>query len=439
MHMVVMLPKNQTIERPITLTSTLWRTWCRLRKPLLDQWQKTLLATMAHDRARPGANVLRVALEKLLRQEVHRARGLHGVTVLMDMSTFYDTINLSRLQDEAMKLGYPPLMLELAMQLYTGPKAISAEQEFTPFFRLDQGIPAGCPQAPLLAKAVLAPALIPWKQQHEAVHLSSWVGEVGFDTHGRTHIQVAQTAIEAYHNLHDRLVRLALKANAKKTAFIATDKATDRALRDLLQPHEPQVASVMRDLGIDHQAARRRRIPVMKQRFAKAHQRKLKLRSLKIPSLKVRLRLHRGGIQPPLWGLEAQGLAPRYRTALRTALATQLGHHTGGTLDATYDIHSDKYLDPADQIVIHHIRALHNLYHAWPTDQIPHLEQAWQQIHQQLTHKTDPWYTVKGPLAAAIAYLAEWNWQANSLLRWTRRPRTTCWRMRSAFKTLGGR
>lgn len=108
--------------------------------------------------------------------------------------------------------------------------------------------------------------------------MSSWVDDVGFDTHGRTPIQVAQTAIGAYRNLHDRLVRLGLKVNAKKTAFIATDKATDRALRDLLQPHEPQVASVMRDLGIDHQAASRRRIPVMKQRFAKAHQRKLKLR-----------------------------------------------------------------------------------------------------------------------------------------------------------------
>ena len=135
-----------------------------------------------------------------------------------------------------MKLRYPPLTLELAMQLYTGPKAISAEQEFTPFCRVDQGIPAGCPQAPLLAKAVLAPALIPWKQQHEQVHLSSWVDDVGFGTHGRTPIQVAQNAIDAYRNLHDRLVGLGLKVNSKKTAFLATDKATDRALRDLLEP-----------------------------------------------------------------------------------------------------------------------------------------------------------------------------------------------------------
>ena len=66
---------------------------------------------MNHDRARPGANVLHVALERL----VTKARKQHGITVLMDMSTFYDTIHLARLQEEALKLDYPPLLLELAM------------------------------------------------------------------------------------------------------------------------------------------------------------------------------------------------------------------------------------------------------------------------------------------------------------------------------------
>ena len=90
----------------------------------------------------------------------------------------------------------------------------------------------------------------------------------------------------------------------------------------------------MRDLGIDHQAARRRRIPVLRQRFQKAKQRKFRLRTLKIPALKIRLRLHRGGLQPvALGGIEAQGLAPRYRTALRQAMATHLRHRAGGLLD----------------------------------------------------------------------------------------------------------
>ena len=125
MHMVLMLPKNSTIERPITLTSTLYRLWCRLRKSLLDDWQANLPDQLNHDRARPGANVLQVALERLLRQEAHRANNKHGVTVLMDLSTFYDTIQLQRLQEQALAIQYPPLMLEMAMQVYTGQKPLS--------------------------------------------------------------------------------------------------------------------------------------------------------------------------------------------------------------------------------------------------------------------------------------------------------------------------
>ena len=307
---------------------------------------------MSHDRARPGANVLHVALARLLRQEVTKARQQHGVTVLMDMSTFYDTINLCKLQEEAIGLDYPPLMLELALQLYCGPKAILAEQELTPFFHVDHGVPAGCPQAPLLAKAVLAPALIPWKEQHPTAHLSSWVDDVGFDMEGSTALQVAQQAVAAYRDLHQRLTAIGLKVNPKKTAFIATDRNTEHALKGLL--HE-----------------------------------RIKLRSLKIPALKVRLR-----IQPvALWGVESQGLAPRYR---------------------------NKYINPADQVILHHIKAMHTLYHTWPPEQIPHLQQAWTELHTQLQAKQHPWYVVKGPMAATIAYLLEWQWQAQDLNRWHR-------------------
>ena len=339
----------------------------------------------------------------------------------MDMSTFYDTINLARLQEEALGLEYPPLMLELAMQVYCGPKAILAEQEITPFFHVDHGVPAGCPQAPLLAKAVLAPALIPWKEQHPKANLSSWVDDVGFDLTGTTAMQVAQQAVEAYRNLHQRLTELGLKVNPKKTAFIATDRSTEHALKGLLQEHEPPVSTVTRDLGVDHQAARRRRIPVLRQRFQKAKQRKIKLRSLKIPALKVRLRLHKGGIQPvALWGIESQGLAPRYRTALRQALATHLGHHSKGLLDSTCDLHSHRYIDPADQVILHHIKAMHTLYHNWPPEQIQHLEQAWTEIYKQLQQKQHPWYVVRGPMAATVAYLMEWRWQVQDIHRWQR-------------------
>ena len=41
------------------------------------------------------------------------------------MSTFYDTIDLKNLQQMAQALDYPPIALEFAMQVYTGPKAVA--------------------------------------------------------------------------------------------------------------------------------------------------------------------------------------------------------------------------------------------------------------------------------------------------------------------------
>ena len=141
----------------------------------------------------------------------------------------------------------------------------------------------------------------------------------------------------AWHELSQQLREAGPKVNNHKTAFIVTDRATHRALEKLLGPDDPPIQSVMRDLGIDHQAGRRRRIATLQNRFKKHKQRRIKLRSLRLPNLKTRLRLHRGGTQPvALWGVEGQGLAPRYRQALRQALATHLGQHPGGITDVIY-------------------------------------------------------------------------------------------------------
>ena len=66
-----------------------------------------------------------------MRQESNKTLDAHGITVLLDMSTFYDTIDLKRLQETAMDLHYPPLALEFATQVYSGPKAILAEAELS--------------------------------------------------------------------------------------------------------------------------------------------------------------------------------------------------------------------------------------------------------------------------------------------------------------------
>ena len=193
-----------------------------------------------------------------------------------------------------------------------------------------------------------------------------------------------------------RISRLASKPHYQDL-ITGLDWHTYRQVRELLHEDEPPVAAVMRDLGIDHQAA---------------------------------------GIQPvAMWGVERQGLAPRYRAALRQALHWR----TGGLLGSTYHLRSNRYLDPADQVVIHHIRALHSLVQPWPPDQLPYLEKAWSQTQQQLQTKAHPWYTVKGPMAAAIVYLQEWHWQVQTcsagldLTRHTLNLRDPWWKLEQAL------
>ena len=157
LSLVVMLAKNEKVERPITLTSVLYRVWCKMRKPLMDAWQNNLPAAMNYDRARPGATALHVALERLLRQETTKTLGKHGVTVLLDVSAFYDTLDLQRLQQTAQDLAYPPLALEFAMQVYTGHKAILAEGELSPWFHATTGVAAGCPKLHSLLRPFCSP------------------------------------------------------------------------------------------------------------------------------------------------------------------------------------------------------------------------------------------------------------------------------------------
>ena len=147
--------------------------------------------------------------------------------------------------------------------------------------------------------------------------LNGWVDDIGFDgSHNDADI-LAANVVTAWHELRDQLKAAGLRVNNNKTAFIVTDKTTQLALAKRLAPDDPPIQTVMRDLGIDHSAGRRRRIATLKQRFNKNKQRRIKLRSLKLPNLKNRLRLHRGGVQPvAMWGFEGQGLAPRYRQGL---------------------------------------------------------------------------------------------------------------------------
>ena len=97
-----LIPKNERVERPIALTSCLYRLWNRYRKFELQQWQMGLDRDMPWDQARPHRDCLSIAVGRMLKAEIGKHQGVYTVSCLAD---------------PAMDLHYPPLHLKLALRL----------------------------------------------------------------------------------------------------------------------------------------------------------------------------------------------------------------------------------------------------------------------------------------------------------------------------------
>ena len=420
--LIVMLPKNERCERPITLTSTVYRPWCRLRKDLLDQSQLQLPFSMNYDRARPGAHVLHVALARLLRQEVNKARAKHGITVLLDMSTFYDCIDLPTLAVVAHELQYPALPLWFALQLCTGPKAIQAEAELSEFFFTQKGVAAGCPQAPLLAKAYLAPAVQPFVAKFPQINVNGWVDDIGYDLEDDDPDRAATTAIAAWRDLKARLDHIGLRVSAGKTAFITTDQRTTKGLRSRLGPDDPPIAPVMRDLGIDYQAGRFRRIPVLKTRYTRRPSSAAssfghydsQASATDFDCTKGAFsRWPCGGLRHKVWRPDTEQSSDKH-------LASAWGITKGA-----YSMSS--MISMPKDIKIQEIRSSSAMSRPsrpflmpGPLSKAAHIVQAWDSLQHHLQQQQHPWYQVKGPMAAVIVYMGEWEWQLTEPRTWHR-------------------
>ena len=257
---IVMIPKNERIERPIALTSCLYRLWTSYRKHDLQRWQLGLDQDMPWDHARPHKDCLSIAVGRMLKAEIGKHQGIHIVTCLADLTCFYDTVQLDHLIEPARELHYPPLHLKLALDRYTGPRLLQAEGiAGTPKY-YQKGILQGYPQAPTIAKLVLYRPLRSLVQEHPAVLLQTWV-DVSFDIKGTDPKYAAREAVLAFRSLQRHLCAA---GNTDKTCFITSGKESAKALDALLQADDPQHHNVLRDLGIDATNSRRRRITQIK-------------------------------------------------------------------------------------------------------------------------------------------------------------------------------
>ena len=125
--LVVLLPKKEDIERPISLTSVLYRTWCRLRWDKLRHWQCNIGQRLPWERSVPGTQVLQVALMRLLKCEVGRAVGRHVISLLVGLQCFYDSVELGQLLNLWEPLDFLPAFMNFIYEVYTGPRLLQVD------------------------------------------------------------------------------------------------------------------------------------------------------------------------------------------------------------------------------------------------------------------------------------------------------------------------
>ena len=392
--LIALLPKSADIERPIALVATLYR---------------------------PGTECLQVALRRAFLTEHHNSMKRTVVSVLLDMSNFYDRIKLEALCNRWLDSNYPPTHAAFAMQLYLGGRILEAEGEASQQLWTENGILAGDPQAPLAAKVYLYNAMKSFHKKYPQLHTDLWIDDLSFDVVDRDPANAVRIAIQAYERIKQLLEEDNLKISEKKTGFIASNSTAKRLLQQQLPANGPKVHDVMRDLGVDCTAGRLRRIQTMRNRGGKAARKTKKLATLKIPQRSIRLKLYKGSIVAGIaWGHEAMGLAPQVRRKLKTTMGRQLGLQRTGNIDFLYDM-QDRRQDSR-------LWFLHG--------SSPHLpEILWQLAgsHSQVSgpargkpsRRSSARHNILGkwqkdPVAALQCYLMERNWDCTQYGVWTK-------------------
>ena len=418
--LIAMLPKNLTRERPIALLHILYRTWVRLRWDLVSTWQVSYAKNAKYDKAVPGSCCLDVAVGRLLRNEVAKTNGVHVVSLFVDLESFFDTIQFQQLIAAATDLQYPPLILKMALEVYMGARYLAADGVLSAGIRATNGVQAGCPAAPSLAKVALHQTIDKIQKRKDVANVDCWLDDVSIDVQHKSFKQAADSAIRVYRSLKDGMDANGFTISSKKTGFVASSTQASKHLRELLLPHEPQVYDVMRDLGVDSTGGRKRRLVTSATRAKKAHARQSKLSRLGPPP-STKLRVVKAAITSvALWGHPSVGVSPKRMKWLRTVVGKHLGKYKLGSLGTILDMGAKKCQDPKRTIHKQHFKVVAKVFSAWIGGGKAHFELAWKATWRRLSAAKHHWPLVTGPMAATMAYLMDLKVDASDPGKWKR-------------------
>ena len=299
----------------------------------------------------------------MLRAEARQLNGANFASIFIDISGFCDNAQWPDLIQDGLALEYPPVLLELCLQVYAGPpvtRGTSSEPGPLSGLWIASRMPAG-PQH--LQNSVAFSTHRPL-----ASNLDLWLDDISIDIQGQSPAQVAAKPLQAFRTLRDDLQLRSLPVNTVKTKIVASDGLTADQLRRQAQTGDPQVTDLARDLNVLN------------------------------PQSKGRLRMVKGSMPAGTYGhchldrLDGSG--------------SWLGHQC-----TVLDLFAKQIEDPKQQVIREHFQVLFRILKQDPS--------TWSGALQRLKRSPQPWKLMSGPLAAGIQYLRDVGWNVDKKDSWS--------------------
>ena len=420
---VALLPKTEAKERPISLTSVLWRVWTKLRRSSLAKWLEGYSQRSGFDSAVPGHTSLDPALARLIRAEDHKFRGQTFITLFCDLEGFYDVVSHERLVHQSLALGFPSLITELAIQIYEGPRCLYGEGVASPSIWPKRGLLQGCPCAPTLAKLTTYQPLTTIKKKAGVSHADLWLDDISVDI-AHPDAEVAATlGVDVFRTLRSLLHSEGLELNMSKTKFVVNNAKSRKALQSMCGQDMPAVADLVKDLGLDSAGAKRRRVTTALKRFKICMSRNEKLRKFHLARRKRTRIFNASPLAAGLYGHQGQGVAPKRLKVVRAALARHAGRSQLGSTDVILDLMSHLVQDPLLKVVQEQADALFRAFIHISPEGSRILLRTWKVAWKRQSSAIHGWKTVAGPVAAMCQYCLDLQIDASNPLLWKCRSR----------------
>ena len=210
-----------------------------------------------------------------------KTQNKYVASILVDIPHFYDSIEFTTLVDGALRSNFPPLPLQMALGPYRGDRFLTAEGLTSDSICAQKVILAGCPIAPALAEVVIAPLIQKFMSQVAPMVVDVWVDDVSVDLVSDNPEKLAAQTVEAFRLLKAIFKEPGLELSPHKSGFVVSHASVGRHIRRLVSDSDPEVHTVLKDLGVDSTGCRLRQIPTQRAKQTKAVRRSKQLSSLR--------------------------------------------------------------------------------------------------------------------------------------------------------------